>query len=236
MSILQIRKKSTFVWEHMDSDLGKFIVSNFFVTLDDDKFQVVEKGKAQRKKYDVSNILVYDDTVGGTAEIFQDITALCLRLTSLFYPAFDYANIPSGGGGSTGITSNLNAQFIYASGAQTFTLPANSIVLNVYLNNALITGWNISGNSINITETLIPDDQINVFGVISSSVLVPYNQTFIFVSGSQIFTVPLNTIPVTVHLNRTPVNDFIIAGNSVIIGSSIVLVADDEIIISGLIK
>jgi hypothetical protein len=234
MSTLQIRKKSNFVWEHIDSVLGKYIVSNFFVSLDDNKFQVVEKGKTQRIKYDVANITIYDDTVGGMAEFFADITTLSIRLTELYYPAFDYANIPIFTG-NAGITGSLKTQFTYLSGAQTFTLPSNSKVVVVTLNNAVIDEWEVTGNTLTITTALITNDEITVFGFISTSTtLSNYKELFTYSSGAQTFTIPANTYISLVTLNYGVISDYSVAGTTVTIGNSITLITNDEIVIYGI--
>lgn len=87
---LQIKKKSTFTWEHIDIDLGVFILSKFYFSADGTKFQVVEKGGSKRRIYDISEIEVYD--IGGTAETFINTTLLSIRLEALSYPAFNFAN------------------------------------------------------------------------------------------------------------------------------------------------
>ncbi len=234
MSTLQIRKKSNFVWEHIDSVLGKYIVSNFFVSLDDNKFQVVEKGKTQRIKYDVANITIYDDTVGGMPEFFADITTLSIRLTELYYPAFDYANIPIFTG-NAGITGSLKTQFTYLSGAQTFTLPSNSKVVVVTLNNAVIDDWSVTGNILTLTTPLLANDEILVFGFISTSAtLSNYKGSFAYSSGAQTFTIPANTYVSIVTLNAGIVSDYSVAATTVTIGNSITLVNLDEVIIYGI--
>jgi hypothetical protein len=93
MATLQIRKKSNYTWLHIDSDLGEFILSQFYFSEDIETFQIVEQGQSKRRVYNVANITVYDDTGAGTPETFVTITALSLRLEELFYPAFDFSNI-----------------------------------------------------------------------------------------------------------------------------------------------
>jgi hypothetical protein len=90
MSTLIIRKKSLKTWLHTDSVLGDFIISKFYFNADNGNFQVVEQGQSRRVIYDVSDITLYDDTSGGSAETFANITALSLRLEALNYPAFQY--------------------------------------------------------------------------------------------------------------------------------------------------
>jgi len=93
MATLQIRKKSNYTWLHIDSDLGEFILSQFYFSEDGTKFQIVEQGQSKRRIYDVSTILVYDDVTGSGSESFATITELSLRLEELFYPAFNFASI-----------------------------------------------------------------------------------------------------------------------------------------------
>jgi hypothetical protein len=234
MNTLQIRKKSEFVWEHIDSVLGRFIVSNFFVNLDDNKFQVVEKGKAQRLKYDVSSIVVFDDTVGGMPENFGDMNTLSIRLTELYYPAWDYKNKPIFVS-DAGITGSLKTEYIYAGGLQEFTLPANSKVVLVTLNYAVISDWTVLGNILTIGGVLDVNDQINVYGFIStSSTIDDYKQTFIYNGGSQSFTIPASTYISIITYNGAPISDYTVAGTIVTIGTSITLVSLDEIIIYGI--
>jgi len=90
MSTLIIRKKSLKTWLHTDSILGDFIISKFYFNADNGNFQVVEQGQSRRVIYDVTDITLYDDTDGGVAETFANITALSLRLEELNYPAFQY--------------------------------------------------------------------------------------------------------------------------------------------------
>lgn len=233
MNTLQIRKKSNFVWEHIDSVLGRFIISNFFVSLDENKFQVVEKGKTQRIKYDVANITIYDDTVGGMPEFFADITTLSIRLTELYYPAFDYANIPIFTS-SAGITGSLKTQFTYNGSTNVFTLPANSKVVVVTLNEKPTPNFNVSGNNITITDLLDINDIIVVYGFISTSTtLSVYKEVFDF-NGTQEFTILSNTYVNLVTLNEKPISDYSVAGTTVTIGNSNILVNFDKIVIYGI--
>ena len=89
MSNLSIRKKSTNTWLHTDSVFGDFIISKFYFNSFFAKFQIVEEGNARLEKYEIANITLYDDTDGGVAETFTNITELSLRLEELQYPAFD---------------------------------------------------------------------------------------------------------------------------------------------------
>jgi len=89
MSNLSIRKKSINTWLHTDSVFGDFIISKFYFNSFFAKFQIVEEGNARLEQYEIANITLYDDTDGGVAETFTNITELSLRLEELQYPAFD---------------------------------------------------------------------------------------------------------------------------------------------------
>jgi len=91
MATLQIKKKSLNTWEHIDSELGTFILSKFYFSADGTKFQVVEQGQAKRRIYDITEISVFD--IGGSAETFATITALSLRLEELKYPAYNLGGV-----------------------------------------------------------------------------------------------------------------------------------------------
>jgi len=91
MATLQIKKKSLNTWEHIDSELGTFILSKFYFSADGTKFQVVEQGQAKRRIYDITEISVFD--IGGSAETFATITALSLRLEELNYPAYNLGGV-----------------------------------------------------------------------------------------------------------------------------------------------
>lgn len=86
MATLQIKKKSLRTWEHIDSQLGMFILSKFEFSTGTETFQVVEANGAKRRIYNISDIEVFD--IGGTAETFGTVTQLSLRLEELKYPGF----------------------------------------------------------------------------------------------------------------------------------------------------
>ncbi len=92
MATLQIRKKFLFTWLHIDGSLGEFILSNFYFSQDNNKFQIIEQGESKRRIYNVTDITVYDDTAGGIPETFTTITALSLRLEALRYIGFNFQN------------------------------------------------------------------------------------------------------------------------------------------------
>ena len=88
MATLQIRKKAEKVFIHVPSDQAEFIISKFYISIDGLEFQVVEQGQSKRNKYLLSDITVYDDTVGGSAETFTTIEELSERLVALKYNGF----------------------------------------------------------------------------------------------------------------------------------------------------
>jgi len=90
MSTLIIRKKSLKTWLHTDSILGDFIISKFYFNADNLSFQIVEQGQSRRVIYNITDITLYAEPTGGTAETFTTITELSLRLEELNYPAFQY--------------------------------------------------------------------------------------------------------------------------------------------------
>ena len=90
MSTLVIRKKSLKTWLHTDSILGNFIISKFYFNADNASFQIVEQGQSKRVIYNISDITLYNEIGGGSAETFSTITQLSLRLEELNYPAFQY--------------------------------------------------------------------------------------------------------------------------------------------------
>jgi len=90
MSTLIIRKKSLKTWLHTDSILGDFIISKFYFNADNVSFQIVEQGQSRRVIYNITDITLYAEPSGGTAETFTTITELSLRLEELNYPAFQY--------------------------------------------------------------------------------------------------------------------------------------------------
>ena len=88
MATLIIRKKGVKTWWHYPSDEKEYSVSKMYCKITGDLFSVVEQGGRQRGKYDYSDITVYDDTQGGSAETFASANALMLRLEQLDYIGF----------------------------------------------------------------------------------------------------------------------------------------------------
>lgn len=85
MSLLQIRKKADNIFLHNDNFVGDFYLSDFYITLDFNRFQIVEVGQAKRKYYQLNEITVFDDTTSGGIETFSTWTALIIRLRDLGY-------------------------------------------------------------------------------------------------------------------------------------------------------
>ena len=96
METLQIRKKDLKTWWHIPSDQKEYAISKLSCKFNGEWFRVVEQGGRQRGKYHYSQITIYDDTQGGTAETFSSPIALFLRLEALKYVGFEWG---SGGGG-----------------------------------------------------------------------------------------------------------------------------------------
>lgn len=88
MATLQIRKKSLNVWEHIASDAEDFFISKLYIKRDGRIFKIVEEGGSNRKKYDFSDITIFDDELGTGPETFANPTTLELRLEALRYPGF----------------------------------------------------------------------------------------------------------------------------------------------------
>ena len=97
MVFLQIRKKYNNVWLHISNN-GEFMISEFYFKIDDNGFQIVERGGARRFIYSLSEITVYDDINGGSAETFTTAVALYHRLVELEYTGV--ADVSGGGGGT----------------------------------------------------------------------------------------------------------------------------------------
>lgn len=104
-----MHKKSLKVWDHIATGVDDFFISGFYFKRAGNVFQIVELGGSNRRKYELSEITVFDDTDGGVPETFTNATDLELRLEQLRYPGFfqpgevniaDYIS-PSPGNGLT---------------------------------------------------------------------------------------------------------------------------------------
>lgn len=163
MAFIQIRKKFENVWEHV-SDTGKFLISKFYFKLDDNGFQIVERGGVKRHIYQLSEITVYDDTSTGVPETFTNQVTLYNRLLDLKYTGFDASLIFP----PTPITdlTDYKVDFTFES-SQSFSIPTNVVVVSVHLNIALLTTSQYSrlGTVLTIIPTLEVGDIINVRGI-----------------------------------------------------------------------
>jgi hypothetical protein len=88
MKFIEIRKKSENTWLHI-SDTGSFLISKFYFKLDNNTFQITERGGVKRHIYKISEISVFDDINGGSAEFFTNQVQLYERLLFLRYSGFE---------------------------------------------------------------------------------------------------------------------------------------------------
>ena len=88
--MLTIRKKGNKNFWHYYNDF-KYSASDLIAIFDDDSIKLrSEQGRVifLRDGFLFSNVTIFDDTVGGSAEVFNSIIALEQRLVDLGYPAF----------------------------------------------------------------------------------------------------------------------------------------------------
>jgi len=124
--MFQIRKKTEFIWTHIDDVVGAdYILSKFYFKTDNENFQIIERGGSRRLIYPISDIIVYDDTSGGTSFVFANQVELSEKLYELNYPGFDYI---SGGGGSGNSYKTIRIEW---NGTDTVTVPLGYIVDSV---------------------------------------------------------------------------------------------------------
>jgi len=163
MAFIQIRKKFENVWEHV-SDTGIFMLSKFYFKLDDNGFQIVERGGVKRHIYQLSEITVYDDTGAGTPETFTNQVTLYNRLLDLKYTGFEASLIfpPS----PISDLTDYKVDFEYE-GVNNFSIPTNVVVVSVHLNISLLTTSQYTrlGSVLTIIPTMVTDDVINVRGI-----------------------------------------------------------------------
>lgn len=179
----------------------------------------------------MSDVKISDLPVWGGTSAIGSIPITILGQTYQITPS---SLITHSSGGGSAITGGLNKQYTY-SGSQTFILPDNSLVVNVTLNYAIISDWSVAGNVLTVSKILESNDEINVYGFIStSSTIDDYKQTFIYNGGSQSFTIPASTYISIITYNGAPISDYTVAGTTVTIGTSITLVSLDEIVIYGI--
>lgn len=163
MAFIQIRKKFENVWEHI-TDKGTFMISKFYFKLDDNGFQIVERGGVRRNIYQLSEITVYDDTGAGNPETFTSQVSLYNRLLDLKYTGFDATLIfpPS----PINDIVDYKVDFDYE-GVQNFSIPSNVVVVSVHSNLGLLTTSQYTriGTILTIIPTLDYGDVINVRGI-----------------------------------------------------------------------
>lgn len=88
--MLEIRKKSNKNFWHYYSGL-EYSASDLVIDVLDSNVFFTKKNGAYiflKKGFNVSDISVYDDTVGGSEETFLNVEDLFARLIELGYPAF----------------------------------------------------------------------------------------------------------------------------------------------------
>ena len=86
MALLQIKKLSTKVWEHIADIGGSYVLTKFMAKKEFNKFFIVEVYGSKRFEYSINEIEVYD--IGGVAETFTNFEDLFLRLEILKYTGF----------------------------------------------------------------------------------------------------------------------------------------------------
>lgn len=73
---------------HNGNPLTKYAISDFEISLDGDKFNIVEIDGAKRYSYLIEDITLQDHTVGGGIETFTDPQVFYIRLQDVFYTPF----------------------------------------------------------------------------------------------------------------------------------------------------
>lgn len=163
MAFIQIRKKFENVWEHV-TDTKTFMISKFYFKLDNNGFQIVERGGVKREIYQLNQITVFDDTGAGTPETFTTQVSLYNRLLDLKYTGFDASLIypPQ----PIADLVNYAVDFDYV-GVQNFSISSNVLVVSVHLNTALLTTSQYSklGTVLTIIPSMEEGDVINVRGI-----------------------------------------------------------------------
>ena len=177
----------------------------------------------------MSDVKISDLPVWGGTSAIGSIPITILGQTYQITPS---SLITQGGGGSA-ITGGLNKQYTY-SGSQTFILPDNSLVVNVTLNYAIISDWSVAGNVLTVSKILESNDEINVYGFISTNTSISVYKNQFTYNGTQSFTIPASTYISIITYNGAPISDYTVAGTAVTIGTSITLANLDEIVIYGI--
>lgn len=91
--MVQIRRKNAQnVWEHIDQNGRKIILSKAYISTVDNSIDISEINGSDKVRATLSEIEVYDDASGGGVETFPNTLALITRLKQLGYPYFDESN------------------------------------------------------------------------------------------------------------------------------------------------
>lgn len=204
MATLEIRRKTSKVWEHVSSDLGTYIVSKMYCKTNDDIFKIIESGGSKRGEYNYADITIYDDVTSGGAETFTSALALMQRLEALSYVGFYYdgdvipADLISTDASNTLILGSDGKLYTAGGGAVAWGAITGTLSSQTDLQSALdakqptlVSGTNIK--TINGTSILGS-------GNINTNLLVFSDTTFHAHTGSTVntevssITIPANTI------------------------------------------
>lgn len=139
INTLKIIKKSTKVFWHIHNDLEtqKFAISDFEISLDGDKFKIIEIDGAKRYVYSVENITIIDETGAGVIEHYLNAETLYNRLIAINYTPFynplttsssDNTIISESGFSLTGNNLTVNANWIWKLLGITYSNPINEII------------------------------------------------------------------------------------------------------------
>ena len=164
MATIEIRKKTSKVWQHVSSDFGTYIVSKMYCKTDGNIFKVTEHGGAKRGEYNISDITIYDDTVSGGAETFATPLLLMKRLEALSYVGFYYdgdvipADLISTDASNTLILGSDGKLYSAGGGAVAFS----SITGDPYDNTNLTNALNAKENSLGFTPENVSNKSTNV--------------------------------------------------------------------------
>lgn len=158
--MLEIRKKNIEnIWEHILTTESKTVIlSKGYTRILNNSFDFSEiNGSDNIRGVDISNIRVYDETSGGSAESFPNGLALMTRLRELGYPYFDERTITTtvglnirddgtdlGGVTSIDFTTNMNVSVADGVATVSATGSGGSIPNEHEINGTRITA-NISG-------------------------------------------------------------------------------------------
>ena len=87
---LKIIKRSDrgFIHRHNDLTASDYSISDFEISIDGDRFKIIEKDGSTRFPYAIADITVIDLTGGGVPETFTTLSALEDRLREIEYTPF----------------------------------------------------------------------------------------------------------------------------------------------------